>query len=70
LNNDGKLDLVAASGDSADQFGRVFTWQLPNSTTKASWPMLRGNPQHTGTLGTATQVSRLPPQMYVPVAKR
>ena len=69
VDGDGKLDLVAASGATNEDRGRIFMWRLPNSTTTASWPMLRGNPQHTGTLGTTTRVN-LPPQMYVPVAKR
>lgn len=69
LDSDGKLDLVAASGATNDDRGRIFTWRLPNSTTKASWPMLRGNPQHTGTLGTAVKIE-LAQQVYIPMARR
>jgi outer membrane protein assembly factor BamB len=65
LDNDGKLDLVAASGRTNEDRGRVFAWRLPNSTTKASWPMLRRDPAHTATMRVV-----LPPQMYVPVVNR
>jgi hypothetical protein len=51
LNNDGKLDLVAVTGDTdagRDNAVRISVWPLKFSTLKASWPMFRGTPDHKG----------------------
>lgn len=69
LDNDGKLDLIATSGATNEDRGRIFTWRLANSSTKASWPMLRGDPAHTATLGTLAPI-QLTSRVYVPVARR
>jgi hypothetical protein len=52
LDGDGKLDLVSASGTTADPGkAQINSWRLPNSTLKASWPMFRKNPAHTASFG-------------------
>jgi len=64
LDNNGKLDLVSASGTTNDPGNaRINSWALTNSTSKASWPMFRGNAQHTGTtpalVASATEMGSL-----------
>jgi hypothetical protein len=49
LNNDGKLDLVSASGTTSDPGkARVFSWRLGNSSLRASWPSFHGDARNTG----------------------
>lgn len=48
LDGDGKIELVSGSGTRPEREGRaqINSWDLPNATGKASWPMLRGRPDH------------------------
>jgi hypothetical protein len=51
LDGDGKLDLVAVTGDTSaggDNALRINVWPLQFSTLQASWPMFRGTADHKG----------------------
>lgn len=58
IDNDGKLELVAAGGDGSDQVtgGRatIYVWQLAQSQASdgtRDWPMLKRDASRIGTLG-------------------
>jgi len=48
LNGDGKLDLIACSGNADRSHGVCHAWTLPDSSLVASWPTFRGNLKHQG----------------------
>jgi outer membrane protein assembly factor BamB len=54
LDGNGKLDLVAASASTNQQLqpinAQIHVWELPNSTTKASWPQFSRTPDKRGLL--------------------
>lgn len=71
IDKDGKLDLVVASGRTNEDRGRVYSWRLPGSSTKASWPMLHRDPAHHGSMYKTVAVgAATTPQVYIPFAKR
>ncbi len=47
LDGNGRLDLVASNSE-------LFVWELPNSSTKADWPMFRGDAARTGAFAEPT----------------
>ncbi|MCA9980493.1 MAG: VCBS repeat-containing protein, partial [Anaerolineales bacterium] len=51
IDNDGKLEAVVATGlVGLETKGHVIVWELPNSTTKAQWPMYKQNAARTSLL--------------------
>jgi hypothetical protein len=72
INNDGRLDLVIASGNALNPSarGQFYAWtgfdvsniNSPSGSQQpyaAPWPMFRGNPQNTGVYGIGSAASAL-----------
>ncbi|MCI0540984.1 MAG: tandem-95 repeat protein, partial [Verrucomicrobiales bacterium] len=79
LDNNGKLDLVAASiqdrayashGQTGGRKGRssIYVWELetPFDASKMPWPMWQANPQHTGSFPTPKHINAPPVVSGIP----
>lgn len=48
IDGNGRLELVFGSGTTGGARTQINVWELPARTTRASWPMFRGNATNSG----------------------